>query len=199
MALSQMYALTGGRRYREPYVSDINARKQYLPQIYEQRDLQKYRDQQYGLQQQGLALSRDALKEQQDANKRARLMGYANIGLGAGIGLAGLASDQDWFSKLNNSGTDQLVEGLAPDLSSLGKSIGGNVTDNWSSYTGFGETPGASSYLGDIWDTGGDVLKQFGGGLLDAGKGIYDSVVGDYFSFNDSGLSDTDWSDWNLY
>ena len=195
MALSQMYALTGTRRYKEPYVEAINARKQYLPALYQQRSLEDYRNKMYGVQQQGLQLSKDALKEQEQANKRARLLGYANIGLGAGLGVAGLASDLDLFNKFK--ATEQISEPIAdltPDLSSLGQTISSAAQVSPS------DVSDATSYLGDIWDYGtGDVLKNIGGGLFDVGQSIYGSVAGDYLSFDSSGLSDVDWSGWDLY
>ena len=46
---------------------------------------------------QSLDLAEQSLEDRKDAEKRARRLGYANIGLGAGLGLAGLAQNSGWF------------------------------------------------------------------------------------------------------
>ena len=87
-------ALTGYRKYKSPYVSEINARKAYLPALYNQRRDDKYREQSYNLDKQGLAqnkefalknleLSEKAAHQARKRDKLAANLGYAGLGLQA--------------------------------------------------------------------------------------------------------------------
>jgi len=172
MGLAQMFALTGGKRYKRPYVQEINARSRYLPQVYAQKKADEYRDKMYGLEQQRLGMSQEALDEQKKMAKRAQLYGYANLGVGTGLGLAGLASDKGWFDIFGSGGDAayEPVKGLASDFSSMA-----------SPFTG----ENSMSYLDDAYDFGGSFLKNFSSG---GGGGIFDSIFGDAIDFGD--LSD---------
>jgi len=166
MGLAQMFALTGGKRYKRPYVQEINARSRYLPQVYAQKKADEYRDKMYGLEQQRLGMSQEALDEQKKMAKRAQLYGYANLGVGTGLGLAGLAADKGWFDIFGGD--------------NAGASVGENVTSAISPFTG-----DSMSYLDDAYDFGGSLLKNFSSG---GGGGIFDSIFGDAIDFGD--LSD---------
>ena len=117
--------LTGYRKYRSPAVSQINARKQSLPAIYNLKRDKAYRDKSYDLEKEGLEQSRGFAEENlslaeraaHDARKRNNLaanMGYA--GLGLQLGLGGL---NNWdtlsgaFSGGESSGALDFVPGLS--------------------------------------------------------------------------------------
>jgi len=193
MGLEQMYALTGGGRFRRPYVNEINARKQYLPNIYAQRKEDVYRDKTYALQQQALeqgsniarknlAMQQKALDEQKKAQKRANILGYANIGLGAGLGIAGLGSDLGWWGKDETPVANDIVSGIG----GIGTSPLGEVARSVAQNNVPG-TSGITDYLGDIGNAVWDPIKKTGEAAWDFGTGIYDSIVGNTI--------DTDWGD----
>lgn len=196
MGLAQMQALTGGKKIKRPYVEEINARTRYLPQMYATKKADQYRDQSFALQKQNVAqdkkygladlsLREDALDEQKKAQKRANKLGYANIGLGAGLGVANIASDMDIFKpKDTGVAVESIYDlGLEPSDGAYGM-----VSEGTSA-----PTQATADPFSDWMSAGGDFLKQIGGGIWDAGKGIYDNIVGDYVS--DFDLSDVDWSD----
>ena len=183
MGIAQMSALSGGQKYKRPYVDEINARKQYLPGMYAQKQENQYRDKMHSLDTQRLAqdkkfgmanlsLAEDAQKEAKKRNRTAKQMGYANIGLGAGMGVM-----NNWDAI--KGGADS-VTSMFPQVPSPSK-LGIGTPESYSGST----VSGMSSPMDWASDNLLDPIKQFGGGLWDAGKGIYDSLVGDVF--------DTDW------
>lgn len=191
MGLAQMSALTGGRKFKRPYVEEINKRTAGLLPMYAQRKEDKYRDEMFGLQQAGLAqdkefgladlsLREDALSEQKKARKKANWLGYANIGLGAGLGVAGLASDNDWFKPATDSVVDMASPSYTDSILAFGKGAVSAPAQQ--------AFDPASEFTAGLADFGGGVLKKIGGGIFDFGKGLYDSVVGDYLDMGD-------WSD----
>jgi len=102
-------SLTGYRKYKSPFVAEINARKQYLPALYSQKREDKYRDQQFGLQEEGLAqnrefslknleLAKDAAHQARKRDKLAKNLGYAGLGLQAGFGAANSFDFSNLFS-----------------------------------------------------------------------------------------------------
>ena len=181
MGLTQMAALTGGRKYKTPDVEEINAQKRYLPAIYGQKKEDAYRDKMYGLEKEGLAfnkemslanfaLSEEALKEQKKAQKRANRLGYANIGLGAGLGIAG-----NWDG-IKGAGED--VASMFPQIespASLGigapESHGGSTVSGMSSPIDW-----ASSNIFDPISSG---IQKFGSAIGDVWDGLYNNIVGD--------------------
>ena len=101
-------ALTGYRKYRSPFVAEINARKQYLPALYNQRRSDLYNKQKYNLEKQGLEQSRqfslknlelaeDAARQAKKRDKLAATLGYAGLGLQAGFGLENAFNISDLF------------------------------------------------------------------------------------------------------
>jgi hypothetical protein len=183
MGLAQMSALGGGRKYKQPYVEEINARKQYLPQVYAQKKEDKYRDKMAGLQSDQLALQEDALKQQKKAQKRANTLGYVNMGVGAGLGAI------DAYPAMKEVGKD-VVDFFSPAASE----VAGGVTSP-SSAQNFG---GLASSALDMLGTP-DVYKQFADTGFDVATGIYDNVVGSAIDvdwtegFSDSDVIDFGW------
>ena len=165
MGLEQIGALQGNNRFKRPYVQEINARTPYLPLLYAQKKEDQYRDKMYGLEKQGLALESDALDEAKKRNKTARNLGYANIGLGAGLGIM---NNYDSIKEGVSSMFPGLgTEGVIPEFT--GNNIG-SITDS------------ISPIDWDWSDAFTEPLKQLGSSVWDVGKGLYDSLVGDIFS-----------------
>jgi hypothetical protein len=171
MGLAQMAALSGGRKYKTPYVEEINARKRYLPQVYAQKKEDKYRDKMAGLQADQLALQEDALKQQKKAQKRANTLGYVNMGVGAGLGaidaypaMKEVGKDVVDFFNPAATGNSGAVESIASGALSPG-----------------GVVSSAVDFLGTP-----DVYKQFADTGFDTVKGIYDNVVGDAIDMYDA-------------
>ena len=175
MSLSQMAALSGGGTFKRPYVEEINARTPYLPALYAQREDDDYRDKMHDISLDRLALSREELSDQKKAQKRANRLGYANIGLGAGLGVM-----SNW---------DEIKGGVSSmfptsEAVSMAPSIFDTIPQEAvSAPFEMMQTPDWMSEF--ISPT----IKNIGSGIWDAGKGIYDSLVGDSIDI------DWDWSD----
>ena len=193
MGTTQMQALAGGKRFKYPYVQEINSRKNYLPQLNAQKKEDTYRNQAFGLERrglaqnkelalQGLALQEEANDEQKKAQKRANMLGYANMGIGAGLGVAGLGNDMDWWGK----GADSKISGGAIDLSGLSELGTPSSFIKPETQALSGETDFWSDIGNDIWDP----LKNIGNAIGDFGGGIYDSLVGDAIDFGDFDVFD---------
>ena len=174
MGLAQMSALSGGRKYKRPYVEEINKQTKYLPAIYGQKKEDAYRDKMYGLQTSSLELQEDALKTQKKAQKRANTLGYINMGVGAGLGAI------DAYPALKEVGKD-VVDWFSP--TDTFKGIGGVVSP--SSGQTFGGLTGSTSPI-DLVSGGYDVFKKFGEAGFGVAKGLYDSVVGDSIDIDPS-------------
>ena len=208
MGLAQMGALSGGQRFKRPYVEEINARTPYLPQLYAQKKTDEYNDKMYGLKEKELAQDRefglknlsmmeDAQSEMKKRNKLARNMGYANIGIGTALGAmdnwdsikSGISSISSMFPSVSEG------EGL--------QSVFGNVAREASSAPFEVMSSGGGGPL-DWIDYVSPSVRNLAGGAWDVGKGIFDSVVGDAVDFDwdwsdafsaDSSDFDWDWSD----
>ena len=176
MGLAQMSALTGGKKFKRPYVEEINARAQHLPALYAHKSEEEYRDKMHGLETQKLGLSQDALDAQKKAQKRANMMGYANMGLAGAFGavdaypgLKEIGKDvSDW---LNPAETVSMMSGTQDAIKAPFESMGGPI--DW------------------MADTVSPLIKNIGGFAWDAGKGIYDSLVGDVVDWtSDFGVDD---------
>jgi len=196
MGLAQMSALTGGKRYKRPYVEEINNRTKYLPSLYSQRKQDAYQGKMYGLQKEqaaqnrefgvaDLALREDALDEQKKAQKRANTLGYANLGLGGALGFAGLANDAGWFDP-----APAAVETFDPsniiDLSPVK-----DITDSLPFTSGAEKVGDLAPSLGpvaQVADSAVDAVSDSGSfwkNLFDFGGGgdsLFDSVASDYIS-----------------
>ena len=174
MGLTQMAALTGGRKFKTPYVEEINARKQYLPAIYGQKKEDAYRDKMYGLEQSRFELEQDALKAQKKAQKRANRLGYINLGVGAGLGVMNAYPARkevgkdvvDWLNPAQTINTGAVNEIASGALS---------------------PSAGLASLPADLIGGTADIFKKFGESAFDAAKGVYDSIIGDSI--------DIDWED----
>ena len=180
MGLAQMSALTGGKRFKRPYVDEINARKGYLPQLYAQKSEDKYRDQMYGLQKEGLEhtktmglanldIAQDAAREAKKRNRTAKALGYANIGLAGALG--GIKA----YPALKEVGGD-IMDWASP----AAQTVGGVVSP--SSGQDFGEVSqmgGPIDWMSDAYtDYISPAIKQLGGAAWDAGQGLYESMAG---------------------
>lgn len=168
MGLAQMGALTGSNKFKRPYVEEINARTPYLPMLHQQRSEEQYRDKMYGLEKQGLALESDALKEAKKRNKTARNLGYANIGLGAGLGLL------NNFDSIKSGVSSMFPTGSAIDV---GDALGG--VSSISPGQDFG---GITDSISPVWDWADAYIEPFrqaGSAAWDATSGLFDSIVGD--------------------
>jgi hypothetical protein len=198
MGIAQMSALSGGKRYKRPYVDEINARKGALPGLYAQKKDTAYQDKMFGLENQKLAqnekfglanldLMQDAQNEAKKRNKTAKQLGYANIGLGAALGAA-----DNWDAI---SGGVSGVKSMFPQVgspSSLGigtpESYGGRTVSGMSSdWLGGNLSSGVDWLSENVLDPFGGGIKKLGSGIWDAGKGIYDSLVGDTIDIDWSG------------
>ena len=196
MGLEQMSAISPGSRYKRPYVDEINARTPYLPMLYQQKKQDEYRDKMYSLDEEKLAqdrefglknldMQRDIQEEAKKRNKLARNLGYANIGLGAGLGV------------LNN--WDTIKQGATSLFPSLGES--GVVDFDWSDAFTSAPQASVSPDLSSVaaspieWVSESatdyiiDPLKQAGSWAWDTGKGLFDDIVGNSIDI------DWDWSD----
>ena len=181
MGLTQMSALTGGRKFKRPYVEEINAQTKYLPAIYGQKKEDAYRDKMHGLETQRLALSEEALDTQKKSQKRANKLGYANMGLAGAFGAV------DAYPGLKEMGGDVAdwlnpTEAVGFDSLSSGKDYFGGTQP----MQDFAAAP--IDWMSDAYtDYLSPAIKNLGSGIWDAGKGIFDSIVGDSIDF--------DWSD----
>lgn len=181
MSLAQFSALTGGRKFKRPYVDEINARARYLPQLRAQERSDAYQDKMYDVSLQNLAVRQDALDAQKKAQKKANRLGYANLALGAGLSGVGLAKDMDWFK---------------PDAAES-VDVGTSLADpgNWvdTGPTPAGDLLQPQNMMPDPYGNlvqEGDILKNIGGNI---GSGLYDSVVGNYLDFGDVGFDAIDY------
>ena len=191
MGTTQMQALAGGKRFKYPYVQEINSRKNYLPQLNAQKKEDAYRNQAFGLEsrglaqnkeltQQGLDLQKDAYDEQKKAQKRANLLGYANMGLGAGLGVAGFGNDMGWWGKGSEVSKDAIDISGITELGTPSSFINQEAPTS----------SGPMDYLSDIGSSIWNPLKNIGGAIGDFGSGIYDSIVGDAIDFGDFDVFD---------
>jgi hypothetical protein len=174
MGLAQMAALSGGRKYKRPYVEELNAQKKYLPQIYGQKKEDKYRDKMAGLQSDQLALQEDALKQQKKAQKRANTLGYVNMGVGAGLGAI------DAYPAIKEAGKDVMEFFNPADTTNTG------AIDQIQSGA---LSPGGLASSALDWAGGTDLFKKFGESAFSAAKGIYDNIVDVDWT---EGVSDSD-------
>ena len=161
-------SLTGYRKYKSPYVAQINARKAYLPALYNQRREDKYQEQAYNLDKQGLAQEREfALKNLElsekaahEARKRDKLaanLGYAGLGLQAGFGLANHFDFSNMFApKEAASIPSEIIQ--APIQEAF---------------------TGGTDYIRDVAGLGaGSIFEGLGGPVLDiAGGGLFGDVI----------------------
>ena len=161
-------ALTGYRKYKSPYVSEINARKAYLPALYNQRRDDKYREQSYNLDKQGLAqnkefalknleLSEKAAHQARKRDKLAANLGYAGLGLQAGFGLANQFDFSNMFSP--EAAVDVPSEMVQAPIQEA--------------FTG------GTDYIRDVAGLGaGSIFEGLGGPILDvAGSGFFGEVL----------------------
>ena len=146
MGIAQMGALSGGRKFRRPYVEEINARTPYLPQLYGQKKAQQHRDRMYGLGQRGLAqekefglkelgLREDMAHEARKKNRYAQNLGYANLGLAGAFGAydamgqPSISDIGDWFSPSDALGGIENLGMWDPTGFSGGDTSGGDAFD----------------------------------------------------------------------
>ena len=187
MALNQLQAVTN-RRIKPNYIDIINAQTPYLPGTYQQKEDTAYRDKVFdqnqqsldisskgltqaneialrneALAQQGLYDQKKQLEEQKKQNKRAQTLGWANTGLSAGLGLAGLYQ-----------GSKSLADNIKPDLSGVVKTVMPSVTPDMFSEFSTGASSIAEGGVSDWWDFGGQGSTPSGGFLSDIGQGATD-------------------------
>lgn len=183
MSLQQLQALSG-KRVKTPYVPQINAQTPYLPQIYGQKRTQAYQDRSNQLNQsrfdlekrlgeQGLELARKEAKDAEKARKKAQRLGYLNVGLNTGLGLAGLASSYD-FGGGGSSASDAILS--VPEATDILSAMGAGSSPVSSSVS----AP-AENLTEGFFD--GNVLNKIGTGIFDFGKGLYDSTIGNIIDF----------------
>lgn len=139
-------ALTGFRKYKTPYVSQINAKTPFLSSLYNLKAQNEYRDKQNELTQRGLDLQEETAHQARKRDRTATNLGYANTALNAGFGLA-----KNWDNISNLFNTGDAVSEVVPSGSEsyLGDMFGGatdwianeitspfkNVTD-WADFGG---------------------------------------------------------------
>ena len=174
MSLAQLAGLTG-KKIAPGYVPQINAQVPFLADIYGQKKEQSYLDKSNQiatdrlaldtrLGEQGLALAKKQQEQADKYQKKAQRLGYLNVGLNTGLGLADLASSFNWGQPVSETPGALQVS----DAMDILNATGGNSASGYSS-----PVSTALSSSG-----GGDILKQFGTGVLDFGKGIYDNTIG---------------------
>jgi len=202
MALEQLRAVMN-RKIRPKYVDAINAQTPYLPSLYQQKADTEYQNKLYDQNERNLAqqteisnrnygLAQDQLEANKDQAKKARKLGYANIGLGAATGLANLYQ----ASKPLDIGTSELANvttEVLPDSASLWDFGSGAASDAVSGFSsspeysefssGFSSGAG-NNFFGGVGDVVSDYvvepIKQFGSDIWDAG-GSFLSGLGSLF------------------
>ena len=200
MALSQMQAVTG-RKFKPNYVDAINVQGQYLPSIYARKEDQAYRDKMHGLEEKNLAqrekeletmeaLELEKLEQMKKQAKRANIMGVANLGLQAGLGIYG---DKIMKPSPTVADTTPVMGGEAttPDIAPSPTSWTGKATD-WDKWGGAASSwePWAGGVAGGLAanifgkDAGTTKKLAIGAGagaltsVLTSGADIYKSIVG---------------------
>jgi hypothetical protein len=146
MGIKQMQALAGGRRIRRPYIDEINARTPYLPQLYNIKRQEQMHRENWALEQKAMAqqkefetkrlnMMEEQSREARKRNRTARNLGYAGLGLQAGMGawnIAGQPSLSDigsWFSGGSASGLGGVQE-ASPGQSFGVDDFGGGLYDD---------------------------------------------------------------------
>jgi hypothetical protein len=163
MSLAQLAGLTG-KKIAPGYVPQINAQTPYLGQIYGQKKEQQYLDASNQIATDRLALAKKEQEQNDKYQKKAQRLGYLNVGLNTGLGLADLASSFNWGQPVSDTAGAMQVS----DAMDILNATGGNSAS--------GESSPVSTALTS--SGGGDILKNVGTGILDFGKGIYDNTIG---------------------
>lgn len=186
MGMNQMSALTGGKKYRPNYVSQINAQVPYLPALYSRKKEDQWRDKTYGLEKERfeqdktfqlaeLDLAQDAAKQAKKQTRLAEKLGYANLGVNAALGGYDVGSSLlDRFSApaIDETGVSTFDFALneASPLASITKESAAPES-NWLS-------EGFNDFIAPI--------KKLGSGAWDFGKGLFDSITGSLVDFGSS-------------
>jgi hypothetical protein len=175
MPTTQQSAVTG-KRQRPRYVDIINAQAPYLPYYRELEDKEKWRERGYQLDKERLGHERDIgertldlserdlslrakhYRDLEKQSKKARRMGWANIGMSTGLGLADLLSSPELS-------TEDILEQdystvVTEPLSGYEHSVGGVPTPGGTEWDipfvpEFIENP-----LEKIWDIGTDIYES---------------------------------------
>ena len=196
MAIMRQYSGLVGRKVKPNYVSAINAQTPYLYSMKQANEASDYQDKMLGLREKelaqnkelsdaSLALSEDALKQQEEQNKRSNL--YSGLNLGANLGLgymkykasdpANIYSATDSVSSLGKTTGSNLSQDAATNLADLGEGL--NEIGKTSSVSDFLSAEGA----GNLSNWAGALTKPktylTGLGAGAAGGQIGKSLLGD--------------------
>lgn len=158
MALEQMRAVLG-RRIKPRYTAAINAQLPYLPALKAREEDVKYRSKMYGLGQ-------DRLGELKQQGQTAKRLGYANIGLGAGLGLMKAINAPDIATIGEETALDTVTGGGLENISDISRTVAE------ADYVPEGAATGLTDYVPDFLKT---LYDDTIGSLFDTIGGLFDA------------------------
>lgn len=196
-SLTQLGAVSG-RRIKPSSVDIINAQTPYLPGIYQRRQDKAYNDKMYNLEVQGLnqakeleekqlaqnqaiakqnySLAKAAQQQQEEQAKKARKIGYYDLGI---KGLTGLASIYNAY-KPETAVADVAQSVIPTTISNVLPSAIPNVLEsvpiNPTEAIGVSGLPNTSG-LQDLVDIIPEPIKNIGEAVWDYGSNLYDEAT----------------------